>query len=209
MELNKFMADLESDLPAPGGGSASALVGMISASLGLMVSRLTENRKGYESVNDEIGRIISEMVEVKKLLENGMDEDIEAFNNISRSRKLPKGTDEEKRIRKDAIDSAMKGAISSPWRIAVNCQRSMRLNLRLLKIGNKNAFSDAAAGVILGKASADSVLLNVGINLKYLKDEQYINDQRIKLKLFNEESEKIMHEAQSIIEELMKSKNGE
>ena len=203
IDLNRFMSELESSSPAPGGGSASALVGAVSASLGLMVSHLTENKKGDEDRQEEIGRTIREMEEVKGLLLKGIDEDMDAFNGIGEARKLPRTTDEEKKIRSVALESAMKEAIRSPWRIALNCQRSMRLNRRLLDIGNKNASSDAASGILLSKAALDSALLNVRINLKYLKKDTYRDEQAMKLVIFSADSEGLLKESLKKIDEML------
>ena len=208
IDLNNFMKELESSSPAPGGGSAAALVGAVSASLGLMVSHLTEGKKGYEAQQDEIGRIISEMIEVKALLMKGIEDDTEAFNGIASARKLPKSNEEERKIRKEAMDIAMKDAIRSPWRIAMNCQRAMRLNSRLLKIGNRNASSDAAAGLIMGKAAADSALLNVRINLKFMNKDSYSDEQQLKVKFFNEDCETILRDSLSTFNKLMEPEGG-
>ncbi len=203
IDLNNFMRELESSSPAPGGGSAAALVGAVSASLGLMVSRLTEGKKGYEDQQEEIRRITNEMIEVKDLLMAGIEEDTASFNGIGAARKLPKSNDEEKRIRKEAMDRAMRDAIRSPWKIAMNCQRAMRLNSRLLKIGNRNASSDAAAGLIMAKAAADSALLNVRINLKYMNNNSYSEEQLLKIKLFSEDCETILRDSLSLFNRLM------
>ncbi len=208
IDLKNFLDDLESSLPAPGGGSAAALVGAVSASLGLMVSRLTEGKKGYEDQQNEIGKIIKEMIEVKDMLLKGIEEDTDAFNGITAARKLPKSSDEEKKIRKEKLEEAMKEAIRSPWKIALNCQRSMRLNRRLLEIGNKNASSDAAAGAIMAKAAADSVLLNVRINLKYLKKDSYNEDQQLKVAIFSQDCDAILKESLKVFNRLMELEGG-
>lgn len=133
----------------------------------------------------------------------GIEEDTASFNGIGAARKLPKSNDEEKRIRKEAMDRAMRDAIRSPWKIAMNCQRAMRLNSRLLKIGNRNASSDAAAGLIMAKAAADSALLNVRINLKYMNNNSYSEEQLLKIKLFSEDCETILRDSLSLFNRLM------
>lgn len=187
MDLNKFMADLSSSKPAPGGGSASAVVGIIGSSLGLMVSRLTMGKKGYESNETELVSIIGALEKLVSDLEKAGEEDISAFNGIMSARKLPKSTTEEKNSRRVAMDSAMKEAVRSPWKIASLLRQVMEYNDRLLTVGNTNACTDAGAGILLCEAAIESVLLNVRINLNYIKDSAYIEEQNLKLKLFRQD----------------------
>jgi formiminotetrahydrofolate cyclodeaminase len=197
------MSELESDSPAPGGGSASALVGSISASLGLMVTRLTENKKGYENAQKEVKSIERDLSEIKSDLNEAIQGDIEAFNEIGESRKLSKVTEEDKARRKEAMEAAMKNAIRSPWKIALLCQRALRLNFRILSIGNKNACTDAAAGIYISYAGIESALLNVKINLKYLPRNSYSESQYMKIKFFMEDSKNFYNLGNKLIDKIL------
>lgn len=203
MDLNKFMEDLSSSKPAPGGGSASAVVGMIGSSLGLMVSRLTVGKKGYESNETELLSITDALEKLASELEKASEEDISAFNGIITARKMPKSTEEEKNSRRVAMDSAMKEAVRSPWKIASLLRQVMEYNDRLLTIGNTNACTDAGAGILLCEAAIESVLLNVKINLNYIKDSAYLEEQNLKLKLFRQDvhdlSKKSVHKLEALI----------
>jgi Methenyl tetrahydrofolate cyclohydrolase len=139
MDLNRFMEDLSSSKPAPGGGSASAVVGMIASSLGLMVSRLTIGKKGYELYETELVSIINDFERTRGELEEASDRDISAFNGIMSARKMPKTTEIEKSQRQEAMDKAMQEAVRSPWKIASLLRQVMEYNNRLLTIGNKNS----------------------------------------------------------------------
>ncbi len=203
MDLNKFMEDLSSSKPAPGGGSASAVVGIIGSSLGLMVSRLTVGKKGYESNEAELLSIADALEKLASELEKASEEDISAFNGIMSARKMPKSTDEEKNSRRVAMDSAMKEAVRSPWKIASLLRRVMEYNDRLLTVGNTNACTDAGAGILLCEAAIESVLLNVKINLNYIKDSAYLEEQNLKLKLFRQDvhdlSKKSVHKLEALM----------
>ncbi len=187
MDLNKFMDDLASEKPAPGGGSASAVVGLISVSLGSMVSRLTQGKKGYEAYQEELNSIISSLVALKADLEKASDQDVEAFNGIISARKMPKSTEQEKKLRTASMERAMREAVRSPWKIASLLRQVMVYNDRLLTIGNANACTDAGAGILLCEAAIESALLNVKINLSYMKDLSYVEDQKLKLEIFTAE----------------------
>jgi len=58
-KLEKFLDELASSSPAPGGGSVSALLGALSSALTSMVCRLTENKKGYENFRGEIKKVLA------------------------------------------------------------------------------------------------------------------------------------------------------
>ena len=206
MDLKNFIEDLSSDLPAPGGGSASAVVGLLSASLGQMVSRLTLGKKGYESVSLQIEEAIRNLETLKKQLEDASNRDIEAFNGIVKSRKMPRETDEQRELRSLNMQNALREAVRSPWNIAALCKQVMEIDYQLIQIGNKNACTDAGAGVIMAKASIESALLNVRINLHYIKDEKYISEQKIKLNLFAEDVEQLYLNSMNKLEILL---NGE
>jgi formiminotetrahydrofolate cyclodeaminase len=47
-EVKQFIQALASNEPAPGGGSAAALLGAIGAALGAMVANLTTGREKYK-----------------------------------------------------------------------------------------------------------------------------------------------------------------
>ena len=63
--MKKYLDDLSARIPAPGGGSASALVGATGLSCLLMVANFTTNKKGYEQYQNEIKKITSELESIK------------------------------------------------------------------------------------------------------------------------------------------------
>jgi len=66
---------------------------------------------------------------------------------------LPRETDEQKAARKAAIREALKEATEVPLRMAEQAARLFELAVPLAKKGNKNAISDAGAGVQLANAA--------------------------------------------------------
>ena len=159
--------------PVPGGGSAAAMTGALSASLASMVAGLTEHKPGYEEVGDQVRRLRVAGDSLRATLLGAADMDADAFEGVMRAMGLPKATDEEKAARKEAMQAALRGATEAPLRTANACVDAGDLALRLLAIGNKNASSDAACAVLLAAAGAEAALLNVAINLGSLKDEAF------------------------------------
>ena len=184
MDLNNFIERLASKEPAPGGGAASALVAMVGSALSSMVSALTEGKKGYEHVQERVKAIELKMLEIRKNLEDLMQEDEQAFNKISSTWKLPKTTDEEKAARKKALQTALRDAIEPPWRIANLASDVMDNALDLLSIGNKNAITDSACSLIFAFSAAEGALLNITINVNLIDDGSFRTAQEKRMKSF-------------------------
>lgn len=184
MDLNNFIERLASKEPAPGGGAASALVAMVGSALSSMVSALTDGKKGYEHVQERVKAIELKMLEIRKNLEDLMQEDEQAFNKISSTWKLPKTTDEEKAARKKALQTALRDAIEPPWRIANLASDVMDNALDLLSIGNKNAITDSACSLIFAFSAAEGALLNITINVNLIDDGSFRTAQEKRMKSF-------------------------
>ncbi|MGC8608709.1 MAG: cyclodeaminase/cyclohydrolase family protein [Thermoplasmata archaeon] len=197
---DEFIKRLASPSPAPGGGAASAFVSIVSGALVSMVSALTIGKKGYENYYDEIKKIESEVDETTKELRNLMAKDEAAFNILMAAYKLPKGTDEEKKKREDEIQKAVKGAIDVPWSIAYKAYDILKLTKFLADHGNKSAITDTATGALLSHAAVKAAIYNVRINLKSVKDKDYVADQNIKMKLFLENCDEVYNSVIKTVE---------
>ena len=171
--VHDFVAELASDSPAPGGGSASALAGCLGAALTAMVCNLSLDETKYK---DRLPEILAIRGRVSELLENlgkAVDEDAQAFNEVMDAYKLPKGTDAEKARRLKTIQDSMKNAASLPLEVAAACLDALKLAGRILPLGNPNAASDAAVAGLMSYAAIQGALYNVKINLGFIKDAEF------------------------------------
>jgi formiminotetrahydrofolate cyclodeaminase len=172
--ISEFLAELKSDSPAPGGGSAAALVGAIGAALGIMVGNLTISSAKYEAVHEESRKLALDFEVCLAALEKYIDEDTEAFTKVMKAYKLPKSTEEEKMVRLGTIQEALKAASSLPFEVAKICLKVLELSGKILSIGNANAASDAAVAGRMAQAAMWSAIYNVRINLGSIKDADFI-----------------------------------
>src|ERR1700727_2105301 len=101
--VDKFLDELASGRPTPGGGSAAAIMGAMGAALVSMVCNVTIGKKGYEGVEAEMRAVLHESEKVRKRLTDMVAEDIAAFDSIMAAYKLPKATEEDKAARSAAI----------------------------------------------------------------------------------------------------------
>jgi len=186
-----FLQKLSSDEPAPGGGSAAALSGSIAASLGCMVTNLTIGKKRYLEVEEEMKKLKLKFEEYRDKFLQKMEEDAEAFNEVIEALKLPKNTEEEKRIRSEKVQEKTKKATLVPLQIAKDALEVMELSGIIIEKGYKMAKSDAAISLVMAKAAVVGGLYNVKINIPSIKDEDFIND-------INSQIEKIEAEANTL-----------
>ncbi|MBQ4469093.1 MAG: cyclodeaminase/cyclohydrolase family protein [Synergistaceae bacterium] len=171
--IDDFLADLASDSPAPGGGSAAALSGALGAALVSMVANLTVGRQKYAEFNDLAEDSAKKAEALRLELIQCVNKDMSAFDGVMDALRMPKGTDEEKAKRSQALQESYKTAILAPVETINNCLEVMRLAAELTGKSNPNAASDLKAAAIHAQAGIDTALENVEINLSAINDPDY------------------------------------
>ena len=84
--------------------------------------------------------------------------------------RLPKGSDEDRHRRKQAIQSALQKAIAAPLEIMRKCADAIEAASTVARFGNPNAASDVGVALELLAAAERSARLNVLINLSSVED---------------------------------------
>lgn len=189
MTVKDFLTALKSDSPAPGGGSAAALVGGVAAALALMVGNLTADNEKYQTVRGEVQSLRPQLDERLTKLERFIDEDTAMFNRVMAAYRLPKTTEAEKSVRSQAIQAALQQAAIAPMAVAECCEGVLGLAKRMLEIGNSNAASDAAVAGRMAHAAMWAAIYNVRINLASIKDPVFITDMKLRIDTVVEKTE--------------------
>jgi len=171
--LNKFLRELASRAPAPGGGSVAALSGALAAALCAMVSALTHEKKGYEAVRDEMEAMAVKAQELLKSLVRAVDDDTEAFNKLMAAMGLPKADAAQAAARKAAITVATKAATLEPLGVLEKQVAVLDCAILAEKHGNPNAASDAGVAGLMARAAALGAYYNVLINLAGIKEKAW------------------------------------
>ena len=174
MKLNDFADETASESPAPGGGSISAYCAVLGVSLGTMVANLSGVKKGWEDRWEEFSDWAEKGQLYKKQLLNLVDEDTRAFNLIMEAFKLPKANDDEKVIRKNAIQAATKKAIEVPFKVMEISLASMEVMKAMVEKGNPSSITDAAVGALCARTAVIGAHLNVKINASGFDDKSYL-----------------------------------
>ncbi len=174
--LTDFVEQTASESPTPGGGSVAAAVGAMGAALATMVANLSAHKRGWDDRWEEF----SDWAEQGKAYHNELlrlvDEDTDAFNRVMDALGLPRGTDDEKTTRDEAIQQATKVAIEVPLRVMEAAVASMEVIKRMAEIGNPNSVSDAGVGALCARTAAMGAFLNVKTNAANLDDEAFARD---------------------------------
>ncbi|MCF8350960.1 MAG: cyclodeaminase/cyclohydrolase family protein, partial [Bacteroidales bacterium] len=175
MTLTEFADETASESPAPGGGSISAYVGALGVSLGTMVANLSSHKRGWDERWKEFSDWAEKGQKLKDELMRLVDEDTRAFNKIMDAFGMSKSTDEEKKARKEAIESASKYAMEVPFRVMEKAYESMEVMEAMAKEGNPNSVSDAGVGALCARTAVLGAYLNVKINAGGINDQKFIS----------------------------------
>jgi glutamate formiminotransferase/formiminotetrahydrofolate cyclodeaminase len=200
MKINKFLSELASNSPAPGGGSVAALAGSLGAALSSMVCNLTIGKEKYAGVQDEIKQVLGKSEQIRKQLVKLIDKDTEAFNDVIKAFKMPKETDEQKKKRSLAIQKGYETAASVPLETAKTCAEILTLAKVIAKKGNQNSITDSAVSALMAKAGVNSAILNVRINLSSIKDEKFVDKINAELKRIEKDTAVKTNEIMKIVE---------
>ena len=171
MEIEKFLEELASAAPTPGGGSASALAGALSASLVAMVAGLSVEKGKLKA--GEAREMRRRALTIQKRLSRAADEDARSFDGVMAAVRLPRDTEKEKLRRSAMIQRAYQKATIPP---SVVCEEAIEL-LHFCSIlsskGNPNAWSDTGVAAFLANAALEGGILNIRINLTSIRERSF------------------------------------
>lgn len=172
LTLKQYNDILSSKAPTPGGGSALAVVGTVACSLvemaiNVTISKLEESDENYiylKSQCDVIAR-------AKKALYKLSNDDATAFERIIETLRLPKSTDEEKKLRSQQLQKAYHRAAIVPLDVMGLCREILRLSkIRVMPYLSKYVSSDCVIAIDLCKTIAKNSLINVHANTTLITD---------------------------------------
>lgn len=171
MSLREFQTALASSSPTPGGGTAAAIALGQAAALTCMVADLTVGKEKWSEGWNAAEKSQEVAISMFSRALDLATDDSRSFDGVMMAYKLPKESDEDKTIRKQAIREATLGAAEVPLETA-------RLALELLETlpdlatnGNGNAVTDVGVAALLASAACKGALFNVEINLSGMEGE--------------------------------------
>lgn len=178
LSLKGFADDVASSSPAPGGGSVAAYAGSQGYALIAMVCRLTVGREKYKAAEEELTSLMFIAENKKESLLALVDEDTQGFYGVMDALGLPKGTEEEKTTRREALEAATIQAAEIPLKTARLCLEGLKEIPILLEKGNPNALSDMGVAALMLESGLEGALYNIQINAQGLKTQDIAQQLR-------------------------------
>ena len=169
-----------SEHAAPGGGSASALMGAQGAGLTSMVCGFTIGKKRYAEYEDLCRDVMEKSAQLKDKLMELIDRDTEAFNSVTAVFAMPKDTEQEKDLRKQAMQAALKSCTVTPFETMEYAAEGLRLAHAVVGKSNQTAASDLGVAALNLRSALLGAWLNVRINLGGIDDQAFADEYRAK-----------------------------
>ena len=203
LTVKGFADETLRESPAPGGGSVAAYMGALGAALGTMVANLSAHKPGWDDRWEEFSRWADKGVELETELLHLVDEDTEAFNRIMAAFGMPKNTDEDKRLRSEAIQKATLFAAQVPLETMKASFKAFEICKAMAETGNPNSVSDVGVGALAARAAVLGAGLNVKINASSLKDKAQAENLINEANNLMAEADKAEREVMEIVEKLI------
>ena len=172
MTCKGFAYETASESPAPGGGSISAYMGALGAALGTMVANLSSHKAGWDARWKEFSDWADQGQVVMNKLLTLVDEDTAAFDRIMAAIGMPKGSEEEKKARAEALEAATLYATEVPLKTMKTALEVFPIVRAMAEEGNPNSVSDAGVGALAARSAVLGAQLNVRINAAGLADRE-------------------------------------
>ena len=201
MKLEDYINKVDSPSPAPGGGSVMGVVGSLACALAGMVGHLTINKNKFKELTKEeknnFVNAIEKIKEIKIKLIETIDKDAESFNIFMDAMKLPKNSEEEKLIRKEAISKAAIKSTETPFNILKYSYQLIPLFDIILKYGNAGVITDIASAYILIYAASKGSILNININTPLIEDKNFLENIKKNNSIYIEKIERVYREIEN------------
>ena len=208
MTVTNFANEVDSNSPAPGGGSVAALASDIGIGLSRMMAHLSFGKKKYEALDDAVKEEFEvkfdKLGKIREEMSKLVDEDTQSFNEFMKALKMPKDTFKQITERQQAMADATLYSIKVPYKTAALSLDAMRELEFLVDNGNQNAITDIGVGTLMLCTGLEGAILNVKVNLMSLENKdlakKYANSCSEMLEQGKEIRDKILNKIHSAIE---------
>lgn len=190
MDIKRFLEKLASGTPTPGGGSACALAGALSASLVAMVAGLSSKKGKPKQKGTEVMR--KRALAAQKRLSQAVAEDATSFDAVMEAYRLPRDTEKERLHRDKMIEKAYRKATATPQLVCEYSLQMLDYSKILISKGNPNAVSDAGVAAFLADAAIAGGLLNIGVNLAQVKEKAFLRKMQLLMEQYARMRNEIM-----------------
>jgi formiminotetrahydrofolate cyclodeaminase len=152
--LSEYTRVLSLKVPAPGGGSAAALIGAVGAALLSMAANYSLGKGSSMQAEKRIKDILKQTERLRKRFLELVDLDTQAYLRVVQSRQA---SPQKKK-------AAVKTARQVPQEVCRLCYKAVQLCPDLVRHGNKYLLSDVEVALQALQAAFNSAKINVEIN---------------------------------------------
>lgn len=192
--FDRYLSQLASADPTPGGGSAATVVGALGAALVAMVARIDAGNPKYAEHHDAAARIAEAADGLRAELAAARDRDERAFARVVDAQNLPRGSDDEKAARARVLENALREAAEVPLKACELCIDVLRLAAQAALIPNRSLASDVGCAAEFGAAALAACAYNVRVNHRYMRDAAAIDAQAKTLARYESECAGLLDE---------------
>jgi formiminotetrahydrofolate cyclodeaminase len=192
LSLETFSERLSERAPTPGGGSVAACLVALGSALVAMAFRFSAGPK-HAAAEAEMVRRAGALDAIRARALELVDLDSAAYDAVTAAFALPKGSDEEKKRRRGAVQAGLLRALEVPLSTMESSLAALRIASEGSADVNKNLASDFATGSWCLWSAAEAAALNVRINANSLEDRELA---RARL----EECDRLQREAANLAE---------
>ncbi len=178
LSVATYLEQLARAAPVPGGGGVAALGGATAAALVSMVCNLTIRMARHADVEDGMRDLLDRAEALRHELQELAEADVAASNRLLASYELPRTTESDIAIRRDAIQSSRRRVTEVPLRTARAAAAVVGLCLGAAERGNPAAVDDVGGAALYAHAAIRAALLHVESNLRALEDTLYVRQVR-------------------------------
>lgn len=166
--MERFLTELASKAPIPGGGGAAALMGSLAAALGSMVGNLTTGKKKYEQYQQDIEHILSVLQDSLWEIYEYIEKDAQAFEPLAKAYKIPR----DQPGREELMEEVTLQAAKVPLDLTKKLYGIIPLLEELEVKGSRLAISDVAVAASCLTSALESGVMNIYINTRSLKNRK-------------------------------------
>jgi formiminotetrahydrofolate cyclodeaminase len=197
--LRSFCLELSSDQPSPGGGTASAAAGAMSASLLIMVCEVTARSKRHMNHWQEIKELKTALVRRRDDLLLLAKEDAQAYDDLVEASRRRRASDTAEN--RDEFQATLKRAAEVPAQTAAGCCAVLEQSFIVAGLQTRSASSDTVVAVLLAEAGFNGASANVEINLRDIADPDFVRGAQTRLKDQSKIVNKLVEDALSRLRE--------
>jgi formiminotetrahydrofolate cyclodeaminase len=166
--VGRYLADLASAAPAPGGGSAAAVAAALGAALVAMTCRVTDKHAAPGPV--PLRELAEEADGLRRRLTALANDDARAYSGVIAARRLPAPE------RGPAVQDALERATEVPGRLAAESRNVLALCERIAPSARASTLSDLGAAAILAHGALRAAALTARMNLAGIADGDFTGE---------------------------------